>query len=97
MTSPKYFLRLFITGTSPHSVLAVNNVKHICETYLAGRYELEIIDMYQQPQLAAEEQVIAAPTLIKKHPHPLKKLIGDMSDTERVLSGLDVSLDKQAI
>lgn len=84
----KYFLRLFITGASPRSVLAVDNVKHICERYLKGHYELEIVDVYQQPQLAATEQIIAAPTLIKKLPLPVKKLIGDMSDTRAVMLGL---------
>lgn len=85
-----YVLRLYITGMTPNSKKAVQNVKKICEEYLAGRYELEIIDIYQQPALAAGEQIIAAPTLIKKLPLPLKRLIGDMSNTEKVLSGLDL-------
>lgn len=90
----KYVLCLYITGASPQSVLAVNNIKHICETYLLGQYDLEIIDVYQQPGMAISEQIIAAPTLIKKYPLPVKKLIGDMSDINVVLRGLDVSLKK---
>lgn len=86
----KYALRLFITGASPRSVLAVGNIKQICEKHLKGRYELKIIDIYQQPQLAAKEQIIAAPTLVKKFPMPHKKLIGDMSDTKNVLRGLEI-------
>lgn len=87
----KYVLCLYITGASPQSVLAVNNIKHICETYLCGQYDLEIIDVYQQPGMAISEQIIAAPTLVKKYPLPVKKLIGDMSDINVVLRGLDVS------
>ncbi len=88
--SEKYILRLYITGMTPNSKRAVENVKRICEEHLAGRYELEVIDIYQQPSLAVGEQIIAAPTLIKKLPTPLKKLIGDMSNTEKVLLGLDL-------
>ncbi len=87
----KYYLCLYITGATPQSVLAVNNIKHICETYLSDLYDLEIIDVYQQPQLATSEQIIAAPTLVRKFPLPVKKLIGDMSDIDIVLRGLDVS------
>jgi circadian clock protein KaiB len=83
-----YILKLFITGASPNSVRAVSNIKHICDTYLRDNYELEIIDIYQQPTLATKEQVIALPLLIKKTPFPERKLIGDMSDTKRVLRGL---------
>lgn len=86
----KYILRLYITGMTPNSKRAVENVKRICEEHLAGRYELEVIDIYQQPSLAEGDQIIAAPTLIKKLPSPLKKLIGDMSNTEKVLLGLDL-------
>lgn len=86
----KYVLRLYITGMTPNSKRAVENVKKICEEYLKGRYELEIVDIYQQPSLAEGEQIIAAPTLIKKLPHPLRKLIGDMSNTDKVLLGLDL-------
>jgi circadian clock protein KaiB len=85
-----YVLRLYITGMTPRSTRAVENVRAICEENLQGRYELEIIDIYQQPTLAAGEQIIAAPTLIKKLPLPLRRVIGDMSKTERVLLGLDL-------
>jgi len=86
----KYLLRLYITGITPKSTKAIQNIKKICEENLKGRYELEVIDIYQQPRLAKDEQIIAAPTLIKKLPLPLRKLIGDMSDTERILLGLDL-------
>lgn len=86
----RYVLRLYITGMTPQSVRAIANVKKICEEHLQGRYELEVIDLYQQPQLAQGEQIIAAPTLIKKLPLPLRRIIGDMSKTERVLVGLDL-------
>jgi len=85
-----YTLRLYVIGTSPQSVSAINNIKNICEEHLQGRYELEVIDLYQQPQLAKGEQIIASPTLIKKLPLPLRRVIGDMSNAERVLVGLDV-------
>jgi len=88
----KYVLRLYITGITPKSTQAIQNIKKICEENLKGRYELEVIDIYQQPVLAREEQIIAAPTLIKKLPLPLRRLIGDMSDKERILVGLDLRL-----
>ena len=78
----KYVLRLFVAGMSPKSLQAIENIKRICETYLAGRYQLEVIDVYQQPILAKDGQIVAAPTLIKELPPPLRKLIGSMSDTE---------------
>lgn len=87
----KYVLRLFIAGMTPNSRRAVENVRRICDEYLEGRYELEIVDIYQQPALAEDEQILAAPTLIKKLPFPLRKLIGDMSNTEKVLLGLDLT------
>ncbi len=83
-----YRLYLYITGVTPNSSRAVRNVKELCEQHLPGRYELVIIDIYQQPELAKQEQIIAAPTLIKKHPLPERRLIGDMSDVQRVLTGL---------
>lgn len=86
----RYVLRLFITGMTPNSKRAVENIKKICEEYLAGRYDLQVVDIYQQPSLAEGEQIIAAPTLIKIKPAPVKRLIGDMSDTEKVLSGLGI-------
>ena len=85
-----YVLKLYVTGMTPQSMRAIANVKKICEEHLQGRYELDVVDLYQQPQLAMGEQIIAAPTLIKKLPHPLRRIIGDMSITERVLVGLDL-------
>jgi len=83
-----YKLRLFITGTSPVSVRAINNLQAILDQYLKNKYELEIIDVHQQPQLVKDEDVTAVPMLIKKQPLPKKRLIGDMSDASRVLKGL---------
>ena len=90
----KYVLRLYVTGLTPRSTKAIANVKEICEKYLKGRYGLEVIDIYQQPKLAQGEQIIAAPTLIKKLPLPLRRLIGDMSDTEKFLLGIDLKPKK---
>jgi len=83
-----YRLRLFVTGASPNSSRAITNLKEICETHLKGIYELEIVDVYQQPLIAESEQIIALPLLIKKTPSPVRRLIGDMSDTGKVLRGL---------
>jgi circadian clock protein KaiB len=88
--SSHYSLKLYVAGQSPKSVNAIANIKAICEENLQGRYELEVIDLYQQPQLAQGEQIIAVPTLIRKLPPPLRRIIGDMSNTERVLVGLDI-------
>ena len=83
----RYVLRLYVTGMTPRSARAVKNLRAICDEYLEGRYDLEVIDIYQQPVLAKGEQIIAAPTLIKKLPLPMRRIIGDMSNRERVLSG----------
>lgn len=85
-----YVLRLYVTGSTPHSVRAISNIRKICEEHLDGRYDLEVIDVSQHPSLAAGEQIIAAPTLIKKLPLPLRRFIGDMSQTDRILVGLDL-------
>ena len=90
--SQKYLLRLFVTGQTPRSVKSIENLKRLCERYLKGRYELEVIDIYQQPALASENQIIAAPTLIKKLPLPLRRLVGDFSDHDRVMVGLDLKV-----
>ena len=90
----RYVLRLYVSGMTPRSIRAVENVRAICEEHLHGRYDLEVIDIYQQPTLAKGEQIIAAPTLIKKLPLPLRQVIGDMSSTERVLLGLDLRRSK---
>jgi circadian clock protein KaiB len=88
--SKEYVLRLYVAGTNSKSIRAVANIKEICESSLKNRYDLEVIDIYQQPVLVKGEQIIAAPTLVKKLPLPLRKFIGDMSDTERILVGLDL-------
>ena len=85
-----YILKLYVAGQSPKSVSAIANMKKLCEANLQGRYVLDVIDLYQQPQLAQGEQIIAVPTLIRKLPSPLRRIIGDMSNTERVLVGLDI-------
>ncbi len=89
---PVYVLRLFITGASPYSVRAVTNTKKMCEQYLNGHYELEIVDIYQQPLFAEREQIIAIPLLIRKFPLPERRLIGDMSDTQKLLKGLEITV-----
>ena len=86
----RYVLRLYITGTTPRSMRAVVNIRKICEEHLQGRYDLEIIDILQHRGLAEGEQIIAAPTLVKKLPLPLRRFIGDMSETDRILIGLDL-------
>ena len=86
----KYILRLYVTGSTSRSVLALTNLRKICEEYLEGRYELEVIDLYQKPALAIGDQIIAAPTLIKELPLPFRRIIGDMSNREKVLFGLDL-------
>jgi circadian clock protein KaiB len=86
----QYVLKLYITGVTPKSTRAIQNVKRICEEHLKGRYILEIVDVYQQPEQARSENIIAAPTLIKRLPAPLRKMIGDMANTERILIGLDL-------
>ncbi len=86
-----YLLRLYVTGMTPRSVQAIRNIKEICEEYLQGRYELEIIDVYQQPVLTKDDQIIAVPALIKRQPLPLRRFIGDMSQKEKILQGLDLS------
>ena len=86
----RYVLRLYVTGMTPRSARAVRNLQVICDQHLAGRYDLEVIDIYQQPILTKGEQIIAAPTLIKKLPLPMRRIIGDMSNHERVLLGLDL-------
>jgi len=85
----KYILLLYVTGMTTKSTQAIANVQKLCEEHLAGRYELKVIDIYQQPIPAKGDQIIAVPTLIKKFPLPLRKLIGDMSDKEKFLVGID--------
>jgi circadian clock protein KaiB len=85
-----YVLRLFVTGTTPRSARAILNIREICEDRLQGHYDLEVIDIYQHPEQAKPDQIVVAPTLIKKLPSPVRRLIGDLSDEERVLVGLDI-------
>jgi circadian clock protein KaiB len=85
-----YTLRLYVAGMTPQSRRAIANIKQICEEHLKGHYRLEVVDIYQQPVLAEGEQIIATPTLVKKLPLPLRRLLGDLSNTERVLVGLDL-------
>jgi circadian clock protein KaiB len=86
----KYVLRLYVTGTTGKSVRAIQNVRRICEEHLRGLYDLEVVDIYKSLPLARGDQIIAAPTLIRRLPSPLRRLIGDMSDEQRVLVGLDI-------
>jgi circadian clock protein KaiB len=88
--SNRYVLRLYVAGQAPKSVDAITNLTIICEEHLKGRYVLEVVDLYQQPRLAQGDQIIALPTLIKKLPLPQRRIIGDMSNTELVLVGLDL-------
>lgn len=85
-----YVLRLYVTGLTPRSTAAIARIRALCEQYLAGHYELEVIDLYKQPELARSAQLIASPTLIKEHPLPLRRLVGNMTDEARVLGGLDL-------
>ena len=93
----KYVLRLYVAGLTPRSQMAIKNIKKICEEHLKGRYDLEVIDVYQNPVLAKGEQIIAAPTLLRKLPLPLRRFIGDLSDSERILLGLDLRQKKERI
>ena len=92
LAAERYVLRLYVTGMTPRSTQAIKNLQAICDEYLEGRYDLDVIDIYQQPVLVKGEQIIAAPTLIKKLPLPMRRIIGDMSNRERVLLGLDLFL-----
>jgi len=86
----RYVLRLYVTGQTPRSLRAIQNIGRICEEHLSGRYDLEVIDIYQRPSLAKGEKIIAAPTLVKSLPAPIRRFVGDLSDTEKILFGLDL-------
>lgn len=90
-----WILRLYVAGQTPNSVRAFANLKEICETHLKGRYRLEVIDLLEKPQLAKGHQIVALPTLVRQLPEPVKKIVGDLSDTERVLVGLDIRSSAQ--
>jgi circadian clock protein KaiB len=92
-----YVLRLYVTGATGRSLHAIQNIKRVCNEHLAGRYELEVVDLYKNLPLARKDEVIAVPTLIKREPLPLRRLIGDMSDEARVLAGLDIRPEKAAL
>lgn len=86
----EYQLRLYVAGMTPKSAAALANLKQVCETHLAGRYTIEVIDLLVNPKLAAGDQILAVPTLVRKFPEPIRKIIGDLSNEDRVLVGLDV-------
>lgn len=86
----KWMLRLYVAGNTPNSVAAVANLKEICENHLGGVYDIEVVDLLRNPQLARGDQIVAVPTLVRKLPPPVKQIIGDLSNTERVLVGLDL-------
>lgn len=88
--APHFVLRLFVSGTTPRSQLAIANLRKVCEENLAGRYELEVIDVYQQPERASADQIVAVPTLVKELPKPIRRFIGDLSDKEKILIGLEL-------
>ncbi len=88
----RFLLRLYVAGQTPRSLQALSNLKRICEEHLSGRYKVEVIDLIQKPQLAVTDQIIAIPTLVRPLPRPARKIIGDLSNTERVLVGLDVQV-----
>jgi circadian clock protein KaiB len=87
---PEYVLRLFVSGFTPRSRRAIDNLKNICERYLAGRYRIEVVDLYQSPASAHDEQIVATPTLLKVLPGPPRRVIGDLSKVDKVLHGLDL-------
>lgn len=87
---PEWQLRLYVAGQTARSAAALSNLKKLCETHLAGRYEIEVIDLLVNPKLAAGDQILAVPTLVRTLPEPMKKIIGNLSDVERVLVGLDI-------
>ncbi len=91
-----YTLRLYVAGQTPKSIQAFENLKKICETHLSGRYAIEVIDLLKNPKLAKGDQIIAVPTLVRRLPPPIRKIIGDLSNTERVLIGLDIVPQKDS-
>lgn len=92
----KHILRLYVTGSTSRSTRAIENLRRVLERELPERYDLEVVDVYEHPEAAAEHQILAAPTLIKLEPQPVRRIIGDLSDTERVLRGLDLPPRRQA-
>ena len=87
---PEFVLRLYVTGSTPNSLRAIRSLKRICEEHLRGRYDLEVIDIYQRPSLAKDEQIVATPTLVRRLPPPLRRFVGDLSDAEKIFFGMDL-------
>jgi circadian clock protein KaiB len=94
-SAARYALRLYITGQTPRSLQSVENLRALCDKYIPNQFDLEVVDIYQQPALAAAGQIIAAPTLIKSMPPPLRRLVGDFSDQNRVILGLDIKVNEE--
>lgn len=94
-TTKTYVLRLYVTGTTRYSLRAMQNIRSFCDKYLPGRHDLQVIDIYQQPSYATSCQILAAPTLIKEYPPPVKRFIGDLSQTDRLLKGLHIDLPEE--
>ena len=90
-TPVRYLLRLFVAGMTPRSTRAVDNIRSICERHLGGSYELEVVDLYETPASAGSEQIVAAPTCVRRFPLPHRRVVGDMSNTERVIAGLQLA------
>ena len=90
LSEERYVLKLYVTGTTPRSASAVVNVRRVCDEHLSGRYDLEVIDVLREPERAVKEQIVAAPTLVKHSPLPVRRLIGDMSKTDRLIAGLGI-------
>ena len=89
-TSETWELRLYVTGRSPSCLRAIENLRLACEQHLAGRHRIEVVDLLENPRLAADDQILAAPTLVRQHPLPIRKIVGDLSDTDRLLAGLEI-------
>ncbi len=92
-----YLLRLFVTGLTPRSLEAIENVRNLCEQHLKGRHRLEVIDIYQLPKAASEDQIVAVPTLVKKLPLPSRRFVGNMTNKNEILAGLDIRIDEKPI
>jgi circadian clock protein KaiB len=89
-TGEMWEFKLYVAGQTPRSITAIANLKSLCEEYMAGRYQIEIIDLFERPELARSDQIVAIPTLVRKLPHPIRRIIGDLSNTQRVLVGLQL-------
>lgn len=90
----RYRLRLYVSGTTPRSLQAIEAVRALCDVHLAGRYDIEVIDLYQEPELARDRQIVATPTLVRELPLPVRKLVGDLTRKDRVLAGLDIEVTR---